>query len=64
MLFETTAQNYIALVLILKSLLDWKEKQRRGGLAQASEGTKHCILNLPVKTLRTLVYQRQRKCQL
>lgn len=26
MLFETMAHNYIALVLILKSLLDWKEK--------------------------------------
>lgn len=63
MLFETMAHNYIALVLILKCLLDGRGKQRRGRLSHADEGMKHCVLNLPVKTSRTLVYQKWRKCQ-
>lgn len=55
--------NCIALVLILKCLLDRKGKQRRRGLSHADEDIKHCVLNLTVKTLRTLFNQRWRNHQ-
>jgi len=64
MLFEPMAHNCIALVLILKCLLDRKGKQRRGGLSHAAKGMKHWILNLSVKTLRTIVYHRRRTHQI
>lgn len=57
MLFETMIHNCIALVLILKCLLDRKGKQRIRGLSHADKDINHCVLNLPLKTLRTFKSQ-------